>query len=124
VDPALRRAPISTGLGGLGQFPPRGIPRVLWVALERGVEEMRAFWERFEQAIAPLGWTPDPRGFSPHVTVARPGSAALDGDWGSGVEMPALGFSIVECVLFQSVLGRAGAEYLPLKRIPFNRGSA
>ena len=120
-DPALRTAAIPARLGNAGQFPPRGNPRVLWVGLERGEPEMRSYWSVFEEKISALGWTPDKRGFSAHITVARAGNSAIAG-WDRSIEVPRTDFSVEECVLFQSILGRAGAQYVPLKTIPLGRG--
>ena len=119
----LQRLRIRARLGALGQFPPRGNPRVLWAGIDRGAEEMTEYWNLFESKIAPLGWSPDPRGFTPHITVARAGSIPLESGWDAGVRLPALDFFVEECVLFQSILGRAGAEYVPLARIAFGRES-
>jgi RNA 2',3'-cyclic 3'-phosphodiesterase len=116
-DGELRRPRIPARLGPLGQFPPRGSPRVIWAGLERGGEEMREYAELFEAKIAPLGWPPDPRGFTPHITVARAGGEVLEGGWEKGAILPPLDFFVDECVLFQSILGRAGAEYAPLARV-------
>jgi 2'-5' RNA ligase len=120
-DPDLRVPAIAMRLGKIGQFPPRGDPRVLWVGLEQGAEEMQSYWDLFERKIFPLGWTPDVRGFAAHVTVARAGKAAIAGG-NIVVEIPPMDFFMEECVLFQSVLGSAGAQYLPLKSISLNRG--
>jgi RNA 2',3'-cyclic 3'-phosphodiesterase len=120
-DPALRRPPIPARLGKVGQFPPRGSPRVIWVGIEEGKEAMRAYWSLFEEKIAPLGFAPDPRGFTPHVTVARAGSVLLENGWGSTVAVSAADFLVQECVLFQSVLGKGGAEYVPLERLTFQK---
>jgi 2'-5' RNA ligase len=120
-DPALRRPPIPARLGKIGQFPPKGSPRVIWVGLERGVEEMAAYGKLFEEKIAPLGFAPDARGFTPHVTVARAGSVLLESGWGASIAAPSADFLVQEYVLFQSVLGRGGAEYVPLKRIAFEK---
>ncbi|MGA2977153.1 MAG: RNA 2',3'-cyclic phosphodiesterase [Spirochaetia bacterium] len=121
-DAALRRPCIPARLGKPGQFPQKGSPRVLWIGLEKGVEEMRDYWRLFESKIAPLGWTADARGFSPHVTIARAGSAPVDPGWTECVELPALDFAIEECVLFQSILDRAGARYIPVQKIAFAKG--
>jgi RNA 2',3'-cyclic 3'-phosphodiesterase len=120
-DPALRRPPIPARLGPVGQFPPRGSPRVIWVGVEKGAQEMSSYWRLFEEKIAPLGFPPDARGFTPHVTVARAGGLTLDNGWGAGIEAPVVDFLLEECVLFQSVLGKGGAEYIPLKRISFEK---
>jgi hypothetical protein len=48
----------------------------------------------------------------------------VEGEWDAGVEMPTADFFVDECVLFQSILGREGAEYVPLDRIAFASGKA
>ena len=130
-DPALRGPAIRTRLGIPGQFPSSGNPRVLWVGFEKGVDEMSAFWGLFESKIAPLAryggpraeWLPDKRGFAPHITLARNNGGALDHGWREGLGVPPEDFLLQECVLFQSILGREGARYIPLRRIPFERGN-
>jgi RNA 2',3'-cyclic 3'-phosphodiesterase len=122
-DPALRAPAIAVRLGPVGQFPERGAPRVLWVGFARGEEAMRAYWELFESRIAPLGWQRDARGFTPHVTIARAGAAPVPRGWAEGISAPSTDFYIEECVLFQSVLDRAGATYYAQSRMGFGRGS-
>jgi len=119
-DAELRVPAIPVRLGRIGQFPPRGNPRVLWVGLERGEAEIRAYWSLFEKKISPLGWTPEERGFSAHITIARAGREAVG--WNAGLEMPRTDFLMEECVLFQSILGRARAQYVPLKKITLEKG--
>ena len=120
-DEDLRRPRIPARLGPLGQFPPRASPRVIWAGLEGGGEELKGYADLFETKIAPLGWSPDPRGFTPHITVARSGSVPLESGWEAGSAIPPVDFFVEECVLFQSILGRAGAEYVPLARIAFGK---
>ncbi|MGA2612812.1 MAG: RNA 2',3'-cyclic phosphodiesterase [Spirochaetia bacterium] len=123
-DPALKRPPFTTRLGPLGQFPPGGNPRVLWIALDDQEGQLRSYWELLESSIAPLGWERDRRGFTPHVTLARNSDLHLAQGWDAGVQLPETRFSICECVLFQSILGRGGAEYVALSRITFDGGAA
>ena len=131
-DPGLRRPAIASQLGPVGFFPPSGNPRVLWIGLEKGVDEMREFYAVFTSKLHPLrqpggplsGWSPDVRGFMPHVTVARAGSTPLGTHWADVVKVPQQGFLITECVLFQSVLGTGRARYVPLKTVAFHRGAA
>ncbi len=128
VDPVLQGAPIRARLGGVGFFPPSGTPKVLWVGVQHGLEEMRAFWAHFTERLQPLRgsggplrqWEPDRRGFSPHITVARPGAAPLDARWAEDAAVPDQEFLISECVLFQSLLGSGGARYVPLKKLVFD----
>jgi len=119
-DAELRVPAIPARLGRIGQFPARGNPRVLWVGLARGEAEIRAYWDLFERKLSPLGWTPDERGFSAHITIARAGRSAA-GTLDADLEMPS-DFLMEECVLFQSILGSAGAHYVPLKKITLERG--
>jgi RNA 2',3'-cyclic 3'-phosphodiesterase len=55
---------------GVGHFPPRGEPRVLWAGVERseGLLELRS---RVERALVRAGLAPEGRKFSPHLTLAR-----------------------------------------------------
>ncbi len=122
-DPRLKRPAFSTRFGSLGQFPQRGNPRVLWVSLADDGGHIRSWWDLFESTIAPLGWKPDERGFTPHVTLARNSGSSIPSDWGSRARIPEIGFPLSECVLFQSILGRAGAHYVPLRRISFSGGA-
>ena len=52
-DPELRIPAILTALGEPGFFPPARRPRVLWVGLKNGVEEMRSFWKLFTESSTP-----------------------------------------------------------------------
>jgi len=131
-DPALRGPPIRAELGAAGFFPGRGPPKVLWVGLAKGVEEIGAFWARFTARLEGLradggplrNWSPDSRGFSPHVTVARSGAVPLSRLWAEEAAMPPGEFLIQHCVLFQSILGPTGPRYVPLKTIVFQGGSS
>ncbi len=131
-DPALRRPAIISQLGHVGFFPATGNPRVLWIGLQKGVDEMREFYEAFTGKLGPLRkpgkplqeWQPDTRGFTPHVTVARAGSTPLSTHWAEVVSVPPQEFLITECVLFQSVLGNGPARYVPMKTVAFQRGAA
>ena len=62
--------PLELRLEGLGHFPPRGEPRVLWVGVARNPELAR-LKRRIDRALAGMGLPPDGRKFTPHVTLAR-----------------------------------------------------
>ncbi len=66
----------SLSLKGLGHFPPRKTPRVLWVGIERN-EQMVRLRNRIEAALVKLGLEPEKRKFSPHVTLGRLKNAPL-----------------------------------------------
>jgi 2'-5' RNA ligase len=120
ADPRLRRPPIPAGFGALAHFPPRGPARVIHAALDRGAAEASAFHDTLHALLGPLGWAPDPRGFSPHVTLARAGATEVDVlPWEERTRLPAAGFLLSECVLYQSVLGPGGARYSRLAALAF-----
>jgi len=55
---------------GLGVFPPRKTPRVLWAGIEP-VEEVCALRKRIDNVLIGMGLDPEGRKFSPHITLAR-----------------------------------------------------
>jgi 2'-5' RNA ligase len=62
--------PFEVTLKGLGHFPPRGEPRVLWVGVEKNAE-LAGLKRRVDRALKVAGMPPDARKFAPHVTIAR-----------------------------------------------------
>lgn len=60
----------SLAMRGVGYFPPRGTPRVVWagIAPQPGLDQLQA---RIEQALEQLGFAREARPFSPHITLAR-----------------------------------------------------
>lgn len=58
-------------LRGLGVFPSLQRPRVVWAGITSGVEELTEIFQRLEGEIVGMGFRPERRGFSPHITLAR-----------------------------------------------------
>ena len=69
--------PFSVAFRGVGHFPPRGQPRVLWAGVDAGVELSRLHG-RIENRLRGLGIGPERRKFAPHVTLARLKGAPLN----------------------------------------------
>ena len=55
---------------GVGFFPPRKTPRVLWVGVEPH-DKVSLLRKRVEGTLVRLGIEPEHRKFSPHITLAR-----------------------------------------------------
>ena len=55
---------------GLGFFPPRKTPRVLWAGIEP-VEQVSGLRRRIDNVLHGLGLEPEGRKYSPHITLAR-----------------------------------------------------
>ena len=64
-------APFQIELRGLGAFPKLSYPRVVWAGIRQGVEELKDVFEQLEPRLRGLGFKPDNKGFSPHLTIAR-----------------------------------------------------
>lgn len=100
---------------GVGTFPERGVPRVIWAGCEGEVEALAALARIAEEAGAAAGVAPEARPFSPHLTLGRVKSArevrtlraALDrlreADFGAA--------RVEEVVLYKSTLRPQGPAY-------------
>jgi RNA 2',3'-cyclic 3'-phosphodiesterase len=70
-EAAAACAAFDVALGTCGAFPTGPGARVLWIGLARGADPFVALEDRLEKALAHRGWAPDPRGFTPHLTLGR-----------------------------------------------------
>ena len=109
---------------GLGVFPERGRPKILWVGLTGN--ELGGLAAKVQSSLLPLGFAPEQRSFTPHLTIGRwrdsdraPKTLKQDLEsWRHCV----FGHSVVnEVVLFQSVLKAEGAVYRRLKVISLGK---
>jgi 2'-5' RNA ligase len=66
----VQAASFTLALQGVGHFPPRGQPRVVWVGVEKS-SPLNHLHGRVETALAVAGVERDGRKFSPHITLAR-----------------------------------------------------
>jgi 2'-5' RNA ligase len=57
-------------LKGIGIFGSKSNPKVLWVGIKHS-EELQKLHQLVNERIKPLGFTPDERGFNPHITIGR-----------------------------------------------------
>ena len=62
---------ISSGLNGLGAFPDYRRPRVFWVGLERGAEELSKIANEIDHSAHILGCEKENRPFKAHLTLGR-----------------------------------------------------
>lgn len=66
----VKHAPFPMRLQGLGFFPPRKSPRVLWAGIEKN-DALVQLRNRAEAVLVRCGLAPETRKFAPHVTLAR-----------------------------------------------------
>jgi 2'-5' RNA ligase len=63
--------PFDVKISGIGAFPNVSYPRVVWAGMAEGADQLRNIFNQLEPRLQSLGFTPDPKGFSPHLTIAR-----------------------------------------------------
>lgn len=63
--------PFTLRLEGAGAFPPSGEPRALWLGLTSGRDSLLAVHDRLKSRLGALGFEPEKRPFSPHLTIGR-----------------------------------------------------
>ena len=113
---SLRFEPFDLRVEGLGYFPPRGRPRVLWAGIAGEVAAAVALAGDVDRAVEPLGFDRETRPFQPHVTLGRIRSARGIDDLRVasdriGASVHSESVSIREVVLFESRLDSTGPRY-------------
>src|SRR4029077_1598438 len=58
-------------LVGLGTFPTKGWPKIIWIGVGTGHPHLFQLHKRVQEAVLAVGLEPDLRAFHPHVTLAR-----------------------------------------------------
>ena len=120
----LHVAPFDLHVSGYGAFPPSGPPRVLWLGVIAGVDELARAHDEVGQRLAPWGFPPEGRAYSAHLTIARVkepplGQArtalrqalhAADADAGR--------CRVEALTVFRSRTAPGGAVYEALQRVP------
>jgi RNA 2',3'-cyclic 3'-phosphodiesterase len=121
-----RHPPFDISVGGLGAFPTMRRPRVVWVGVE-APPELNVLQHGVEAEMARLGYTPEERDFSPHLTLGRVSRNAGTGDLPrlsemlSAIKVGFLGATRVQSVeLFRSDLQPNGAVYTSLFAAPLS----
>lgn len=119
----FRAAPFSARLASLGAYPPGGSPRVIWVGVDEGRAGLQSLYSELGERLAALGFEPDRRPYSPHVSLARvkdiprsEGSALRAVLQTSSGESDR--FVVSALTLFQSRTLPSGSEYESLLRVP------
>jgi 2'-5' RNA ligase len=127
VDEAMAEAtagvpPVRVEVEGFGCFPSEARPRVFWLGLSRGGDELIALAERLERALLARGLPPADKPFAPHLTLGRVKTGSGLGRVQKVLRSEASrgfgGYLAGRMVLFQSELNPGGARYTVLKERP------
>ena len=109
-EAAQTRTPGTVSLGGLGVFPSSKRARVLWVGLDDPAGLLASVAGGLDEALARLGFEPEARAFSPHLTVARFKRPTPVGELPSLPPSPGH-FPVAGLGLWRSHLSPKGARY-------------
>ena len=63
--------PFNARIQGAGAFPTSKYARIVWAGIQEGAEKMRSISEQLEPPLQKMGFKPNSRGFSPHITISR-----------------------------------------------------
>jgi 2'-5' RNA ligase len=111
--------PFTVQLCGLGVFPSLNFPRVVWVGMTQGADQLKSIFGQLEPQIQSLGFPKDAYGFSPHLTIARVRSGRNKQQLAELVTKKAsydFGTINADCLrLKKSVLSPQGPTYSTLK---------
>ena len=117
--------PFVADVTGLGAFPHWRQPRTVWAGMGEGGDELTALGRSVQAVCGELGYPPDSKPFTPHITLGR---IQLPGDAGGVSEAAATladepfgVMEVEEVVVYMSDLRRTGAVYAPMFRAKLGR---
>ncbi|TAK31009.1 MAG: RNA 2',3'-cyclic phosphodiesterase [Chloroflexota bacterium] len=117
--------PFDLSVAHLGAFPNPRRPRVVWVGIEEGGEDLLRLQGGVEEALFTLGFSREQRPFSPHLTLGRvrenasPSQIQELSQRLSATAVPALGTTRVTSITFmRSQLTPSGPIYSHIAVVP------
>lgn len=121
---ALTDSPLLLRYKGVGCFPNRRAPRVIWVGIEDLNGSLHSLQEKIQSVFIPLGFDREEREFHAHVTLGR---VKDNGNIHSLLRMmesttfESQAAEIREVALINSELKPNGSVYTTLERIPLSK---
>ena len=115
-------SPFMISLGGLGAFPDPDHPRVVWLGVKDGVEELTEIHGRLEGVLKQWGFPKDRFDFRPHITLGR---LRRGGRWNQSladfierhVDHDGGMCEVNEVVVNSSYLEKSGPTYTAMSRV-------
>uniref|UniRef100_A0A7C1F392 RNA 2',3'-cyclic phosphodiesterase n=1 Tax=Ammonifex degensii TaxID=42838 RepID=A0A7C1F392_9THEO len=115
--------PFTLILRGVGVFPSLRQPRVLWVGVERALPLFNLH-HLLEEALRQLGFPPEAKRFSPHITLGRFRTGANTGLLEEAIKelgtAEVAQVNVIGIALIASELTPKGPVYTPVGRVNFN----
>lgn len=113
--------PFTLTLGLLGAFPSVRSPRVLWIGVSQGAENLRLLAATVEESCLTAGFLASDKPFQPHLTIARvgkdhPAPQLPQFHVSFETQTPVSGFALIE-----SDLRPSGPVYRTIKEFPLKK---
>jgi 2'-5' RNA ligase len=111
----------------LGGFPNLKRVKVAWVGISGEVDNLSQLQKRLETNLTPLGFAPESRSFTPHLTLARlserasPNERQSFGKLIASTRFEAIDIKVKDISLMRSQLTRAGAIYTRISLVGLKR---
>jgi len=127
LEPPVAREPFTLTFGGIGVFPPRGKPSVLWLGVTGGAGEALAVQDDLANRMRRLGIALERRPFHPHLTLAR-WRDSRTADRPRALAAATAGavarVHVDHATLYHSRLSSAGPAYSPVARATLSLSSS
>ncbi|MDO8578136.1 MAG: RNA 2',3'-cyclic phosphodiesterase [Dehalococcoidales bacterium] len=124
TDAACGIPPFSLEVKDLGVFPSLNRVRVVWIGVEGETDKLLQLQKRLETNLDILGFPPEEREFTPHLTLARVRDTASPAEREELVRLitatkasPIGSFTAKSVSLMSSQLARTGAVYTQLAAV-------
>jgi 2'-5' RNA ligase len=120
LQPPFAGASFDIHVSGVGVFPERGRPRVIWAGIDGGRDRLVTLAAEVAGRLRTTGVEEEARPYSPHLTLARVREAGSlrASTVTAGRERVMLGTSLVRAItLFESRLSPAGPAYHVVQRM-------
>jgi 2'-5' RNA ligase len=108
--------PFQCQLENLGAFPSVQKARVIWAGLKRGEGELKELQAAVASAMAKIGYVPEKRAFTPHLTLARI-RVPDDARFIQGCSFTSSVWLIDRVIIFKSELKPAGPLYTKITEV-------
>lgn len=114
-------SPFTFNLSGVGAFPDRKRPRVIWTGIDSGRQRVEDLAACVDKSVVAAGLPGEDRPFSPHLTLGRvkePGH--FDALWQAAAVTPFKGkpIHVVDVRLIWSTLTPTGPVYRDVESFP------
>lgn len=123
---AVRFSPFKMNLAGMGAFPNLRRPRIIWVGVEKGVDELVEIANSIEGTMKRLGFPREKRRFSPHLTAGRIRRLTNPAAMTEALDKAQVGelgeFTVERISLIRSQLDPAGSIYTTLTEARLQKG--